>query len=83
MKNTIIMFFAAMTLLSSCNSGNMNSEAPLTNNVDSVSYAIGANLGSNILRQIVSAGDTTLSFDAMTQGFSQAINETDLAIEET
>jgi FKBP-type peptidyl-prolyl cis-trans isomerase FkpA/FKBP-type peptidyl-prolyl cis-trans isomerase FklB len=83
MKKTIFMLFAAAALMSSCNSTNQSSNVALENTIDSVSYAIGANLGSNILRQIESAGDTNLSYAAMVKGFTQGLNSELLEIDET
>lgn len=84
MKKTIFMLFAAAaTIVSSCNTSNQSSNVQLENTIDSVSYAIGANLGSNILRQIESAGDTNLSYAAMIKGFSQGLNSEILEIDET
>lgn len=77
------MLFAALAFFSSCNSNNQSSSASLDNNVDSVSYAIGANLGSNILRQIESAGDTNLNYNAIISGFNQGLRAENLAIDET
>lgn len=77
------MLFAAAALMSSCNSTNQSSNVPLENTIDSVSYAIGANLGSNILRQIESAGDTNLSYAAIVKGFTQGLNSELLEIDET
>jgi len=83
MKKTIIMLFAGVALLSSCNTENTNTSTELTNQVDSVSYALGANFGGNVLRQVRSAGDTALNYAAMTAGFSEALNENNLLIDET
>lgn len=82
MKKTIFMLFAAAAFLSSCNTNSQSGNISLDNNIDSVSYAIGASLGSNILRQIESAGDTNLSYNAIISGFTQSLNSEALRIEE-
>ena len=82
MKKTIMMLFTGLIILSSCNTENGNATTDITNNVDSVSYALGANFGSNVLRQVESAGDTTLNYDAMVSGFSEALKEKDLLVDE-
>jgi FKBP-type peptidyl-prolyl cis-trans isomerase len=82
MKKTIIMIFAVALIVSACNTENKSTVTILENNVDSVSYAIGANLGSNILRQIESAGDTNLSYTSLVSGFTEAIDSEDLLVDE-
>jgi FKBP-type peptidyl-prolyl cis-trans isomerase len=82
MKKTIFMLFAAGALFASCDNNNNASTAKLENNNDSVSYAIGANIGSNILRQMEQNGDTALNHAAIIQGFVQGINSEDLSITE-
>ncbi len=80
MKKTIIMLFAGVAILSSCNSQKSDARVALNSNIDSVSYALGANFGTNVLRQIKSAGDTLLNFDAMVNGFSEALRDQEVAI---
>lgn len=76
------MLFAVTTIFSSCNSENQSSEIKLENTIDSVSYAIGINLGSNILRQIENAGDTNLNYNGIIAGFNQGIRSEDLLMDE-
>jgi len=82
MKKTIIMLFAGAAILSSCNNEKSNARVALNSNIDSVSYALGANFGTNVLRQVKSAGDTLLNFDAMVNGFSEALRDQEVAIDD-
>jgi len=82
MKKTIIMLFAGVAILSSCDSEKSGARVALNSNIDSVSYALGANFGTNVLRQIKSAGDTILNFDAMVNGFSEALRGQEVAIDD-
>lgn len=83
MKKIIITLFAGIFLLSSCDNNKSNARVELNSNVDSVSYALGANFGSNVLRQIKSAGDTLLNYDAMVSGFAEALKDQEVAIDDT
>jgi FKBP-type peptidyl-prolyl cis-trans isomerase len=83
MKKIIITLFSGIFLLSSCDNNKSNARVELNSNVDSVSYALGANFGSNVLRQIKSAGDTLLNYDAMVNGFAEALKGQEVAIDDT
>lgn len=83
MKKEILMLFVGLTAMYSCNTSSTNSTVAINNNIDSVSYAIGSGFGSNVIRQIKNAGDTTLNIDALIGGFSQGIKEGELLIDET
>ena len=77
------MLFAVTALMSACNTNNTTTSVTLENNIDSVSYAIGSNLGANIRRQMEGAGDANLSYNSMIFGFTQGLNKEDLVIDET
>ena len=77
-----MMLFTGLIILSSCNNENGTGSKEITNNRDSVSYALGANFGTNVLRQVESAGDTSLNYDAMVVGFSEALKSKDLLIDD-
>ena len=80
MKKTIFILFAGIAILSACTNTESNSNTGLNSNVDSVSFAIGASYGGNINRQLTNLGDTNLNYDAMIMGFTQALKEQDLTI---
>lgn len=82
MKKTILSLFAGIAILSSCTNTESNTNVSLNNNVDSVSFAIGSSYGGNINRQLVNLGDTNLNYDAMILGFTQALKEQDLSIDD-
>ena len=82
MKKTILSLFVGLAFLSSCTEPESNSNVALNNNVDSVSFAIGSSYGGNINRQLVNLGDTNLNYDAMVFGFTQALKEQDLTIDD-
>lgn len=76
------MLFTGLIILSSCNNETGTGSVEITDNLDSVSYALGSNFGSNVLRQVESAGDTTLNYNAMVAGFSEALRGEDLLVDE-
>jgi FKBP-type peptidyl-prolyl cis-trans isomerase len=82
MKKTFFSLFVAVALLSACTNTTNTATVNLDTTVDSVSFAIGSSYGGNINRQLTSLGDTNLNYDAMILGFTQALKELDLDIEE-
>ncbi|MFK7832354.1 MAG: FKBP-type peptidyl-prolyl cis-trans isomerase [Winogradskyella sp.] len=77
MKIRIGYIVLAITLLACNNKGNTNADIILTNNIDSVSYAIGANQAKGLLNQV-----PNLNLDAFIKGYHDVADSTDLKIPE-
>lgn len=76
-KNLLLLITGATIMLSSCGQ-TMRGDAKLTNDIDSISYAIGADIGKNVKN----ASLDELEMDIFFKGISDAFEAKDLQIKE-
>ncbi|NAS30692.1 FKBP-type peptidyl-prolyl cis-trans isomerase [Flavobacteriaceae bacterium R38] len=78
MKKTLLIPFIAIATLISCNNnGRQNANVALNTNIDSVSYAIGANQARGLLNQV-----PDLNIDAFIKGYLDITDSLDVKISE-
>ena len=72
MKKAIIILAAIILTVSACNNGNKGAKVTLTNEKDSVSYAIGIEQGMRLVKGLETFPDT-LNFEAIISGFAESM----------
>lgn len=74
MKKIILPAIIAVSIMS-CSNGDSSADVTLTNEIDSVSYALGANMASNIVKDFSEANSA-----AFIKGFKDVLDSAEMAI---
>ena len=77
MKIRVGLLILGITLVACNSNGKRNADVTLTNNIDSVSYSIGANQAKGLLNQV-----PDLNIDAFIKGYTDVADSTELKIPE-